>query len=63
MVWCRFEILYEGEGFEEVPLDETNLLVRALPTLNGQHPIALTCLPLEVVVYDILLKVLLNDNH
>ncbi len=24
----RFEIFFEGAGFEEVPLDETNLLVR-----------------------------------
>lgn len=23
----RFEIVFEGAGFEEVPLDETNLLV------------------------------------
>lgn len=44
-MWSRFEILYEGEGFEEVPLDETNLLVRALPILNAR-----TCLPREVVV-------------
>lgn len=26
--WSRFEIVFEGAGFEEVPLDETNLLVR-----------------------------------
>jgi len=28
LLWSRFEIVFEGAGFEEVPLDETNLLVR-----------------------------------
>lgn len=31
----RFEIVFEGAGFEEVPLDETNLLVRR-STAAGQ---------------------------
>lgn len=32
--FVRFEILYEGTGFEEVPLDETNLLVSDLSCMD-----------------------------
>lgn len=28
--FVRFEIFFEGAGFEEVPLDETNLLVSTI---------------------------------
>lgn len=31
MYHVRFEIVFEGAGFEEVPLDETNLLVSTEP--------------------------------